>query len=148
MQPEWFAATTYKNYEQIVTAINDFIIEYRLACHGVDRSSNSKRLEDAKKFLDAMFEALTALVSSPTNENPIAVGSAPALCSLARVVSSKEDGGVPSGRIKSESIPAVRRLLQSKETGDSEMLVAYLSEFRALIERQMESGAREIIGGA
>jgi hypothetical protein len=147
MQSEWFAVTTYKNYEQIVTAINDFIIEYRLVRHGVDRSSNASRLEDAKKFLDSMFEALAALIASPGNENEIAVGSTPVLCSLARAVSSKEDGRAPGARIQLESIPTVRRLLQSRETGDSEALVAYLSEFRTMIEQQMESGAREIIGG-
>ena len=147
MQPEWFAATTYRSYEEIVSAINAFIIEYRLAQHGVDRPVNTRRMEEAKRFLEVMFEVLAALIAAPREENEVVVGSTPVLCSLAQVVSSKQEGRFPSTRIRLESIPTVRSLLKSRDVGDLEALVEYLSEFRAVIERQMESGAREIIGG-
>jgi hypothetical protein len=147
MQPEWFAATTYRSYEEIVSAINNFIIEERLAQHGVDRSTNARRLEEAKRFLEGMFEVLAVLVEAPREDNHVVVGSTPVLCSLAQVVSSKQEGRFSGTRIRLESIPTVRNLLKSRDAGDLDALVAYLSEFRAVIEQQMESGAREIIGG-
>lgn len=148
MRAQWLTVQSFQRGQELLAAINTLSIYLKLRAEGSATPDSAEVAEDARKKLDRFVKEMEQMIGEPNGKEvkPI-LGINPRTRELAEsFAEARKDRTRFRSVLFQGDIARVRRLLDSKDEDDEELLLRCLDELRTLLQEHVQADATQIMG--